>query len=66
MPEDEWNSIAEGHDRLTTIFKPRMEMGRCAAQILIDQVNRGYHQTGRIEIPAPLKVGSTTGPARKG
>jgi len=58
--EEEWNSIADGHDKLTTIAKPRFEMGGCAAQALLDQLERGYVQSGTIRLPTRLLVGTTT------
>jgi DNA-binding LacI/PurR family transcriptional regulator len=61
--EHEWNSIAEGHDKISTVVKPRYELGQCAAEILLSQRQRKYAQTGVIKIPTPLLFGNTTGPA---
>jgi len=58
--EEEWNSIADGHDKLTTVAKPRFEMGSCAAQALLDQLDRGYVQSGTIRLPTRLLIGTTT------
>lgn len=62
----EWNSIADDRDKLTTIVKPRYEMGRCAAETLIQQIRQKYQQSGVIRIPTSVQEGTTTGPVYEG
>jgi|GEM_PF-2495294 len=62
----EWNSIAEGHDKLTAVIKPRYEMGVCAAETLLNQSRQKYQQSGVIRIPTSVQEGTTTGKVYRG
>ncbi|MCX7671292.1 MAG: substrate-binding domain-containing protein, partial [Anaerolineae bacterium] len=49
---------------LTAIGFPSAEMGKQAANILIEHLDGHAHPHQQVLLPAPLMVGSSTGPAR--
>jgi DNA-binding LacI/PurR family transcriptional regulator len=63
IPEQEFSLVKAGEGRITTIAKPRYEMGRCAAEILIQQMRGGYAQSGLVKLKTKLLIGDSTGPA---
>ena len=62
-PEREVTITERGHGRLTTITKPRYEIGQRAVDMLLAQADHGYTQDGTIRLPMGILVGDTTGPA---
>jgi DNA-binding LacI/PurR family transcriptional regulator len=63
MLEKEFNLVEPGKGRLSTIAKPRYELGRCAAEVLLQQMKNGYNQSGLIKLKTKLLIGESTGPA---
>ena len=63
IKEKEVDLVQPDKGRITTILKPRYEMGRCAAESLLHQVKHGYTQSGLIKLKTRLLIGDTSGPA---
>lgn len=54
----------ESGDSLTCVSKPRYEMGRCAADVLLHQIRQHYEQVGLIKLKTTLHAGRSTGPCQ--
>lgn len=61
-PEGEVTITEPGHGRITTITKPRYDLGQRAVDSLIHQADHGYTQNGTLRLPMGILLGDTTGP----
>jgi DNA-binding LacI/PurR family transcriptional regulator len=50
--------------RLTTVYQPAYDMGRRAAELVVQLINNDQPTTPQVVLPTELRIRETTGRAR--